>query len=195
MEKLLKNLKPYLKVFLNSYMPRWIIFAIDILVVIGAFATLWLIRDSISQTPSQDLPIKILLAIALYSTTSLTLKTYRGVVRFSSANDVNKIVQGAVLASAGYFIISIVCTISPSLNPYIKFHLWFPIVHGLMVVAGQLMFRFTVRSIFEKIEENEIIPKKSRAFFLGTDKDTVQIVNYMLSDKSSHIKPVAFIQT
>ena len=60
MEKLLKNLKPYLKVFLNNYMPRWIIFAIDILIVIGAFATLWLIRDSISQTPSQDLPIKIL---------------------------------------------------------------------------------------------------------------------------------------
>ena len=193
MTKLLKNLKPYLKVFLNNYMPRWIIFTIDLVIVAGAFITLWLIRDSLAASPINHFPVKICLALFVYTITSVTFKTYRGVVRFSSANDINSIMQSAIVASIFYATISFVANQMPSVSPHISFHLWFPFLHGLMVVGGQLMFRFTVRSIYEKIEESDYIPKKSRAIFLGTDKETVHLANYMIADRSSKFKPVAFI--
>ena len=174
-------------------MPRWIIFTIDLVIVAGAFITLWLIRDSLAANPINHFPVKICLALFVYTITSVTFKTYRGVVRFSSANDINSIVQSTFVASIFYATISFVANQMPSVNTYISFHLWFPFIHGLMVVGGQLIFRFTVRSIYEKIEESDYIPKKSRAFFLGTDKETVQLANYMVADRSSKFKPVAFI--
>ena len=193
MQKIIEKLKPFLKIFLSNYMPRWIIFAIDLAIVVLAFVSLWYFRDTVAAHKGQYFTYKLLLVLTLYGISSLVFTTYRGVVRFSSMGDLRKLSQSALLATLLFEVISISINQFAAGTQISKFQLWFPILLGFMVIAGQLLFRFMVKSMFELIESGQFVTKKTRVFVLGTDPESVQLTNYILSEKTHPYRPVAFI--
>jgi FlaA1/EpsC-like NDP-sugar epimerase len=204
-QKLLEKLRPLFRIFLRNYMPRWIIFGIDLAIVTSAFISLWFFRETIAEGTTGWFTYKLILVLALYASTAAIFKTYRGIVRFSSLKDLHKLSVSAFTATALFFGFSILFNhldfnrldlnyLNPTNGrPFTAFQTWFPIILGFMVVAGQLMFRFAVRATFELLESSGYTHKKERCFVLGIDTETVKITNELLGDRSTKYKPVAFL--
>lgn len=74
----------------------------------------------------------------------------------------------------------------------VKFQLWFGPMVGLIILAMQLLMRFTVRSVFSYLESN--IPKeKKNIFILGSEHDSVLLAQSIRDENQNPYKPVAFI--
>ncbi|MFA6759156.1 MAG: nucleoside-diphosphate sugar epimerase/dehydratase [Bacteroidales bacterium] len=196
MDKLLNRVRPYLNFFINNLMPRWIIFVIDLGIVAITFVALWWFRKAVAAGTGGLFYHKILLALLIYSISAILFKSYRGVVRFSSFHDIYKLSTTAFVASLFYMVASATLNyiVTDGIVQYNQ--LWFPIIHGGMVVFAQLIFRAIVKVTFEAFEASSYakkIKEKSRAFILGLDTETAKIANDILSDNSSKYKPVAFV--
>ncbi|WRQ33753.1 nucleoside-diphosphate sugar epimerase/dehydratase [Bacteroidales bacterium MB20-C3-3] len=183
----------FLKV-MGSFMPRWTIFLFDEFIVVMAFISLWFFRDTIAPEPAQHFTIKLFIVAVIFAATSMFFRTYHGVVRFSTMADLKRLAYSAGAGSAIYFVFVLIFN-----NTYIEgethltFNYWFPLVMGLMTIAGQFIFRFTVRSVFESMEQNSNSSKKTRAFILGSDYESILLGSHILSDRTSRFHPVAFI--
>lgn len=194
MIKLTERLRPIFQLFLRSYMPRWIIFGIDLVIVAIAFCSLWFFRDNVASQKGVFFSLKLLLVISLYSFSALIFRTYRGVVRFSTIHDLRKLAQSSIVASLLFFIASYFINSYYSQFPnFTKFNLYFPIILGFMVIAGQLLMRFVVRTIFEMFESRSYEENKTKIFVLGADAESIKLTNQILGEKSNPYKPVAFV--
>ncbi|PKP41366.1 MAG: polysaccharide biosynthesis protein [Bacteroidetes bacterium HGW-Bacteroidetes-10] len=183
----------YLWKVMRNFMPRWTIFLFDEFIVVIAFVSLWFFRENIAATPSEHFTFKLFLAVSVFAATSILFRTYHGVVRFSTMVDLKKLSNSTIAASIIYTGLAILITeTNVEGATAIEFNYWFPGVLGMMVLAGQFIFRFTVRSFFETFEQN-YNSKKIRAFILGSDWDSILLGNNLLSDRSSPYQPVAFV--
>ena len=183
----------YLWKVMRNFMPRWTIFLFDEFIVVIAFVSLWFFRENIAATPSQHFIFKLMMAGTIFAVTSILFRTYHGVVRFSTMVDLKRLSNSTIAASIVYTAIAILITetdVEGDIN--ITFNYWFPGVLGMMVLAGQFIFRFTVRSFFETFEQTNN-SNKIRAFILGSDTDSIFLGNHLLGDRSSPYQPVAFV--
>ncbi|EKD32430.1 MAG: hypothetical protein ACD_77C00103G0041 [uncultured bacterium] len=179
---------------MRNYMPRWSIFLFDEIIVALSFVSLWLFRDNIAASPGEFFAFKFFLAVFLFSASSMIFRTYHGVVRFSTMVDLKKLTTATIVASALYTACALIITNTDiEGEKQMEFNYWFPIVMGMMVIAGQFIFRFTVRSVFETLEYRTSNNNKTRAFILGSEYDSVLLGNNLLADRSSPYLPVAFI--
>ena len=186
----------YIWEIMRNYMPRWTIFLFDEIIVALSFISLWLFRDSIAATPAEHFAFKFILAIIVFSFTSMVFRTYHGVVRFSTMIDLKKLSNATIAATIIYLGAAVLCTYTRIDGDFdVEFNFWFPVVLGMMVIAGQFIFRFTVRSFFETFERNSNTNRnnKIRVFILGSDRDSVLLANYLTSDRTSPYLPIAFI--
>ena len=183
----------FLKV-MGSFMPRWTIFLFDEFIVVMAFISLWFFRDTIAAEPAQHFTLKLLIVAIIFAATSMFFRTYHGVVRFSTMADLKRLAYSAGAGSIIYFIFVLIFNNTDIEGEvHLTFNYWFPLVMGLMVIAGQFIFRFTVRSVFESMEQNSNSSKKTRAFILGSDYESILLGSHILSDRTSPFHPVAFI--
>lgn len=173
-------------------MPRWIIFTIDLSIVVISFTVLWLFREAVAAGTTNWFSYKLVLVVTLYATTAVIFRTYRGVVRFSSINDLHKLTISAVTATFLFFILSLSANKFYD-NSLVSFQLWFPVILGFLIVGGQLLFRFAVRAFFEVFERSGYSQKKERCFMLGIDQENVRITNELLGDRTTKFKPIAFL--
>lgn len=175
-------------------MPRWTIFLFDEFIVVMAFISLWLFRDTIAPEPAQHFTLKLLIVAIIFAATSMFFRTYHGVVRFSTMADLKRLAYSAGAGSIIYFIFVLIFNNTDIEGEvHLTFNYWFPLVMGLMVIAGQFIFRFTVRSVFENMEQNSNNGNKTRAFILGSDYESILLGSHILSDRTSPFHPVAYI--
>lgn len=175
-------------------MPRWIIFGIDLVIVALAFSSLWLFRDTVASHRGDFFSLKLLLATSIYAFTSLVFRTYRGVVRFSTVHDLRKLAQSSIVASLLFFVASYFFnSLYSDIPSFTKFNLFFPIILGFMVMAGQLLMRFTVRSVFEVMESSSYVEHKTKVFVLGADNESIKLTSQIQGEKGNPYKPVAFV--
>ncbi|MPL94732.1 hypothetical protein SDC9_40887 [bioreactor metagenome] len=179
---------------MGSFMPRWTIFLFDEFIVVMAFISLWFFRDTIASEPAQHFTLKLLIVAIIFAATSMFFRTYHGVVRFSTMADLKRLAYSAGAGSIIYFIFVLIFNNTDIEGEvHLTFNYWFPLVMGLMVIAGQFIFRFTVRSVFESMEQNSNSSKKTRAFILGSDYESILLGSHILSDRTSPFHPVAYI--
>lgn len=175
-------------------MPRWIIFGIDLVIVALSFTSLWYFRETIAAGKGEFFTYKLLLATTLYAITSLIFRTYRGVVRFSTVHDLRKLAQGAMVATILYIVTGIIFNqLNATTGNFTRFNLFFPVILGFMVISGQLILRFSVRSLFEALESTNYTDNKTKVFVLGADHDSIKLTNQIQGEKENPYKPIAFI--
>ncbi|NTV18600.1 MAG: hypothetical protein HGA83_04150, partial [Bacteroidales bacterium] len=100
----------YLWKIMRNYMPRWTIFLFDEIIVALSFISLWLFRDNIAAIPAEHFAFKFLLAISVFSLTSMAFRTYHGVVRFSTMVDLKKLSNATIAATIVYLGVALLCT-------------------------------------------------------------------------------------
>lgn len=194
MKNVKRLLEPLFKLFSNSYVPRSVIFAIDMLIVAVGFFILMLIGPaSLVADPEFSYLYWFALYLIIYSLSALVFNTYRGVVRFSSLHDIYLIAKSTIVST--FVIMGLNWLAFSSLQSRIMepFYFWFPFIHGFFVISVQGIFRIVVKGLFEFMQDNEVAPAKIRAFFLGVDSVSVQAVNQIEADSRSKYRIVAFV--
>ena len=193
MKGLLNSLRLYLRQILHNYAPRWIIFAIDLAIVAVSFVLLWIFRNTFAPDRGTHFYFKLTLFLSIYSVAAIIFKTYRGVVRYSSVHDLANISAAALFSSITYLLFGFAAHNSLFLTRYTgEFNLWFPVIIGFLVISGQLIFRFSIKTAFDYLEGNLAVNRK-RVFIFGAGQESVKLASYILSEKSIPYKPVAFI--
>lgn len=189
-----KRLDHFIVSVMGNFMPRWTIFLFDEFIVIIAFVSLWFFRETISAEPTQHFTIKLFVVAIIYATTSMFFRTYHGVVRFSTMADLKRLTLSSISGSLIYFAFVVIFNNTDIEGQYhITFNYWFPFVMGMMTLAGQFIFRFTVKSVFENFEQTSNKSNKIRAFILGSDYDSILLGNHLLTDRTSPYLPIAFV--
>ncbi len=189
-----KRLDHFIVSVMGNFMPRWTIFLFDEFIVIIAFVSLWFFRETISAEPAQHFIIKLFVVAIIYATTSMFFRTYHGVVRFSTMADLKRLTLSSISGSLIYFAFVVIFNNTDIEGQYhITFNYWFPFVMGMMTLAGQFIFRFTVKSVFENFEQTSNKSNKIRAFILGSDYDSILLGNHLLTDRTSPYLPIAFV--
>ncbi|MEZ7954142.1 MAG: nucleoside-diphosphate sugar epimerase/dehydratase, partial [Bacteroidales bacterium] len=144
--------------------------------------------------PAQHFTIKLFVVAIIYATTSMFFRTYHGVVRFSTMADLKRLTLSSISGSLIYFAFVVIFNNTDIEGQYhITFNYWFPFVMGMMTLAGQFIFRFTVKSVFENFEQTSNKSNKIRAFILGSDYDSILLGNHLLTDRTSPYLPIAFV--
>lgn len=178
---------------MKNYVPRWIIFSIDLLIVAIAFTVLWLFRDTFAAEKAVFYEYKLLMVLVFYSISAIVFRTHRGVVRYSTMHDLKRISFASLLASSLFLAVTLFVNFTQYWDDTIPdLHIWFPIVLGFVIIAGQLLLRFIIKTVFEMFE-GALMGKKRRVFVLGTESHSVHLATHMMSESSYPYKPVAFI--
>jgi FlaA1/EpsC-like NDP-sugar epimerase len=193
MSKLQQKLRINIKLLLRNYMPRWSILILDTAIVVMCFTAFWLFRGTLSPHGYTHFFLKILTLTGIYIFSSIVFHTHHGVVRFSTWKDLYRVVLSNITAIIIFTIVGIMVNNATDEMVYpVIFQLWFGPMVGLIILAMQLLMRFTVRSVFSYIESN--IPKeKKNIFILGSEHDSVLLAQSIKDENQNPYKPVAFI--
>ncbi len=198
-----------LKSRFKNYVPRWVILFFDLVIVISSYSLLWVFRQSVGHNQGGFFMLKLCIITGLYILSSYVYKTYHGVVRFTSLNDLRRlgyssifvlIIYEAVSVVSNLYIVDHLHEIYPDVMP--RFNYWVPPILIAIIFTFQILFRFIIRAVFEyfklgaytdSIQINEGGDKKKRVFILGSDYDSLLLTSSILADANSIFEPVGFV--
>lgn len=174
-------------------MPRWSILILDIAIVVMCFTVFWLFRGTLSNNGYSHFTLQLLTLTGIYIFSSIIFRAHHGVIRFSTWKDLYRVVLSNITSIIIFTFVGILVNHATKEMVYpITFQLGFGPIVGMIILAMQLLMRFTVRSVFSYIESN--IPKeKKNIFILGSEHESVLLAQSIRDEKQNPYKPVAFI--
>lgn len=175
-----------------GYLPRWIIFAIDVCIVFIASIINYVIIDSLNVTFEShfDRLTRVFFIIAINALFFLTFRTYSGIIRHSTFIDGVKLL---VATSCSYIMLLV--------SNYILLHIFnirVFLTTGLFltyVVSFLLLFlfRILVKNVFERYMQTSNIQNLTRAVIYGADANAISVANALKTEKPGRFRLVAFI--
>ena len=174
------------------YMPRWIIFFIDIFLVVLSSAFSYLIIRSLRVTfyTTLDVPTRYSIVIAVNILFFLVFKTYSGIIRHSTFIDGIKLLYATscsfflliVINYSTYFVIGKKIYLVPSL-----------VVNYFITFLVLFLFRIFVKFVFENIVIDKRNANLIQAVIYGSDANAITVVNALRSEKPLRFNLIGFI--
>lgn len=172
----------YLKINSLRYLPRWMVFLIDICILFVSLFIAYYILNNIINIPS-ILPIELRYVIIIGTTVffMFIFKTYSGIIRHSSFFDLQKIFWSLFLAvltvlSAKYAIL-VAFRVKILYTPLVL--LYFAISFTLLLV-----FRIAVKQTFQFLIHLKKSVDKKRLLVLGISSHSVAIAGAILDNNN-----------
>jgi len=190
------------KIFKNSfigkrfhnlgYLPRWIIFAIDVFIVCTACLVTYIIVTNINEKSynSVSIPTQNILIITVNALSFIFFRTYAGIIRHSTFIDGVKLL---IATSVSYVALM-------SLNYFYNFFFDIKIFlsTGLFITyvisfLQLFLFRILVKFFFERYMQVNDTKKLIRAVIYGADANAISVANALKTEKPSRFNVVAFV--
>ena len=175
-----------------GYLPRWIIFVIDISIVLVATLINYLIIDSLSvsfESPL-DRPISSIIVAFVNAGFFVFFRTYAGIIRHST------FIDGVKLLTATSFSYLFLMVANYSIYYFYNTKLFLSTGLFITYVISFLLlflFRILVKNIFETyfqaINKNNLI----KAVIYGSDANAISVANALKTEKPARFKLTAFI--
>ena len=192
---MLKKIKEIVlnKKFQNiGYLPRWIIFVIDVLIVSIACIITYIIVSSLNVKSYHVISLFsqnaiIILVNALFF---LFFRTYSGIIRHSTFIDGVKLL---VTTSVSYFALMIVNYSFKyffSIKVFLSTGLFLTYVISFLLL---FLFRILVKNIFEKFILSDTNHKLINAVIYGADANAISVANALKTEKPKRFNIVAFV--
>ena len=175
-----------------EFLPRWIIFCIDVLIVVIAYAISYLIIENLEVKFYDTLSIAAQFSIVIiaYVIFFLLFKTYSGIIRHSSFIDVIKL------------LLSTSCTLITL--EIINYSTYFIIGKKIYFIAGLFinfvitfvllfLFRIFVKKFFEMFNKRGAETEVLRTMIYGTDANAIFVANALKSEFPPRFKLLGFI--
>ena len=178
--------------FSFEYLPRWVVFFMDIFLTIFSSEVSYLIVRSLRVKfyDTLDVPTRYGIVVLVYIIFFVIFKTYSGIIRYSTFIDGVKLLYATlctlftliIINYSAYFLIGKKIYLLPSL--FINFLVTFSVL---------FLFRIFIKIVFENITSFEKNPQALKAVVYGADSNAISVVTALQSEKIKRFKIVGFI--
>ena len=181
------------KTFQNiGYLPRWIIFAIDVTIVAVASVVTYVIIDNLSvQFDSYfERPVSSLIIVLIHAIFFMAFRTYAGIIRHSTFIDGVKLL---VASTCAYFLLlttNYVFFFTVNVRMFLPTALFITYVISFLLL---FLFRIMVKNVFETYLQTGDKNKLIKAVIFGADANAISVANALKTEKPSRFKLIAFI--
>lgn len=171
-------------------LPRWIIFLLDVFIVIGSVFIAKILRHNLSiEIVLDNAGLVILLVLATNIPLFIIFRTYAGIVRYTNFRDAVRILVVSLIASIVYTFVGIYCY-----GKGILILSRSTILINLFVVTSSLIgYRVFVRSLFRAFFTSQAHKYSTRAAIYDTSEQGMTTKKIISDYPRSHIHVVAFI--
>ena len=182
------------KRFINlGYLPRWIIFLIDVCIIfIANIITYYIVVSLTGKTfTNLNLPIRYAIVVGVNSGFFLLFRTYSGIIRHST------FIDGVKLLASTSCSFTILLVSDYGYLFFFKTKIF--LVTGLFisyVISFLLLFlfRILVKYVFEIYSSNAVDRKKlTKVVIFGSDANAISIANALRTEKPNRFKVLGFI--
>jgi FlaA1/EpsC-like NDP-sugar epimerase len=138
-----------------NIVPRWIIFCLDLFVCVLSLCFAYLLKYNliIDEVNANELSRNILLFSAVNSVVFLVVKTYTGIIRYTSAQDSFRILFSILITNSAFFILNLVL-FSFNQAPYISNVIL--VINGLTGFLLLITYRVVVKYFFMYVKNFRI---------------------------------------
>ncbi len=175
-----------------GYLPRWIIFAIDVCIVAVACTMTFVIVHSLN--------VKLYTVITVFSQYALVVvvnavffiffRTYSGIIRHSTFIDGVKLLVATSSSYLTLMVINYSFQIITNNKLLLSPGLFITYVISFLLL---FLFRILVKNFFEKYLQVEDRKQLIRAVIYGADANAISVANALKTEKPSRFKVVAFV--
>lgn len=180
------------RLILMHYLPRWIIFFIDIFLVIVSSAFTFVVVRSLHVKfyTTLDVPTRYFIIVFTNIIFFLVFKTYSGIIRHSTFIDGIKLLYSTacsfvlliIVNYTTYFLIGKKIYLLPSL-----------VLNFIITFLALFLFRVFVKIIFENIFVDKHNSNLIQAVIYGSDANAITVVNALRAEKPLRFNIVGFI--
>ncbi|BAO56724.1 polysaccharide biosynthesis protein [Nonlabens marinus] len=155
-----------------NYLPRWLVIAIDLAIVIFSFFLSFLVVSNLNVSFYDVLtrPQECVFISLVYFASFFIFSTYAGLIRHSTFVDIFKI---AISCGASALFLSIISYSYYGIFEKKIFLFPFLLINSVLTFAGMLMLRLTVKSLYSFIMN--MGRKRHRVLILGVNDDSIAV--------------------
>lgn len=176
----------------QRYLPRWIVVAIDTLLVI---LSLILVHLIFLETPIKfhdviSIPQQILVITLVSVVFFFVFKTYSGIVRHSTITDIKKVAFSSIMTTLVVFLFNYAYEVSTGAKIFLNTFLF---VFMLLSFAAMLLFRISVKESYQFIKNFASRHSKKRVAIVGVDDQSISLGNMISNESNSEFELVGFL--
>jgi FlaA1/EpsC-like NDP-sugar epimerase len=175
-----------------GYLPRWIIFLIDVSIVFVASVITYVIVSSLTVSfyDSLNMPIRYGLIILVNSVFFLFYRTYSGIIRHSTFIDGVKLLVSTSSSFLALLAINYAWNYLYGQKLYLSTGLFISYVISFLLL---FLFRIMVKYMFEKYMTADDSKKLMGTLIYGTDANAISVANALRTEVPSRFRIVGFI--
>ncbi len=183
-----------LKANLNnlSYLPRWIIVAIDIMVLIFSFTFTYMLFEGTALgyiiTSHHFYFVSVLIFVNVFF--FWLFRTYSGIIRHSSYIDAIKLLFSQMSVLIFFLIFNLVFELYSGHKAFLNTGLFINLV---LSFCGLFLYRVVVKQTFEIYFSEKTDSKLIRTVIYGTDANAISVANALKFETPSRFKIVGFV--
>ena len=173
-----------------NIVPRWIIFCLDLIVCIFALCFAYFLKYNfhVEEINSNELSRNILVFTILNSVVFLIIKTYAGIIRYTSAQDSFRILFSVLISNGLFFIVNLVL-VSFNKDPYISNVIL--VINGLTGFLLLITYRVMVKYFFMHVKNFKI--DKQLVIIYGAGEAGIAAKRTLDHDNKVNMMLTAFI--
>lgn len=175
-----------------GYLPRWIIFAIDVFIVSVAciITQILLINLNVKLYPALSLYAQYSFVVLANAVSFVFFRTYSGIIRHSTFIDGVKLL---VATTTSYLMVMFVnYTFQTALNErfLLSTGLFITYVISFLLL---FLFRILVKNVFEKYLQVADTNQLTRVVIYGADANAISVANALKTEKPARFNVIAFV--
>lgn len=177
-----------------GYLPRWIIFMIDVCIVVVANIITFTIVSSLTELQpnyrTMNMPVRYGLIIAVNAAFFLFYRTYSGIIRHSTFLDGVKLLVSASSSFVALLTINYIWEFYVGQRLYLSTALFISYVISFLLL---FLFRIMVKYVFEKYMHIEDRKKLLGAVIYGADANAISVANALNTEVPGRFRLLGFI--
>ncbi|MHB1177062.1 MAG: polysaccharide biosynthesis protein [Daejeonella sp.] len=175
---------------LINIVPRWIIFCLDLIVCIFSLCFAYFLKYNfnISEIDMNELSRNILIFTVLNSFVFLSIKTYAGIIRYTSAQDSFRILFSIIISNGLFFFVNLIL-VSFNKEAYISNVIL--IINGLTGFLLLITYRVMVKYFFMYVKNYRM--DKRKVIIYGAGESGIAAKRTLDHDNKVNMLLAAFI--
>lgn len=175
-----------------GYLPRWIIFVIDVMIVLMANVITYVIVSSLTVSFYEHLnmPVRYALVIAVNAVFFLFYRTYSGIIRHSTFIDAVRLLVSTTTSFVALVSLNFIWVLFTGQRLFLSTGLFISYVISFLML---FLFRILVKRIFEEFVNVTDRKKLINTVIFGADANAISVANALRSEVPNRFKIKGFI--
>ena len=175
-----------------SYLPRWIIFAIDVFIVsVASFITYVIVHSlNVPNYTIINIFFQYCIVVSVNAFFFIFFKTYSGIIRHSTFIDGVKLLVATSVSYMMLMVINYSFLLFTEDKLLLTTGLFITYVISFLLL---FLFRILVKFLFEKYLQVEDKKHLIRAIIYGADANAISVANALKTEKKTRFNVIAFV--